>query len=183
VTQGATPLGSRTAGWHPDPYSLAQLRWWNGFRWTDSSATWDGTSWQLGENPEVGASYERQTARLRRERRPVQLWFWGVVVFAVLGVVPTAWAQQDFGQPMHGLSCSDEPWHVDRAGMTAWWVWCAALVLLVVGGWVLLRKRRVSLADDRSTQRMFYASIPIAILVPTIGWAVGYFGAGMNCGL
>ena len=31
----AAPLSVPPAGWHPDPYGQARLRWWDGARWTE----------------------------------------------------------------------------------------------------------------------------------------------------
>ena len=35
---------STPAGWHPDPYGKARLRWWDGHRWSDHTAPWQSTS-------------------------------------------------------------------------------------------------------------------------------------------
>lgn len=178
VATGGTP-----AGWYRDPYSLATLRWWNGVRWTGASAGWDGESWRLGDDREVAASYTHAAAAARRARRPITVWLWVVVVFALLGLVPTLWAQQDFPVPQPGRACSEEPWHVDPAGMRAWWIWWGILVLLVAGVYLLLSGTRHGLRSDRRVRAMLIACVLIATLVPPVGWAASYMTFVMNCGL
>ena len=67
--------------------------------------------------------------------------------------------------------------------MRAWWIWLAALALLVIGGIILLRGRLRELRDDHRAGSMFSACIVIAVLVPPLGWAAAYMITGMNCAL
>lgn len=157
------------AGWYPDPGKQFGRRWW------------DGEAWSPWVSPSGQRMFTEPTSQRwpppGPPRRGCVIWFSLVVVVAVLGVIPTSWAMQDFGQPMHGLSCSEEPWHTDPAGMRAWWFWWAALALLVAVGILAFRKK------NGRERGMTIGAVLIALIVPPIGWAAGYMLSVMNCGL